>query len=188
MKLIQGLSIILLSLGSAFAQSGTSTQNLFIAGGTYGNISEIKAGTVNSVIVCSNVFNGWPDSIIFNSKNDLIIASGSGSQSIAYIPYGSNNPINISPDGLWYPSGVTIDTNDNIYVADYNANVIWKIDAVTKSGSVFCNSGINGPAGLAFDKNGNLFIANYNNTTVSKILCGTNVAISFCNSGLATPV
>jgi streptogramin lyase len=79
------------------------------------------------------------------------------------------------------PSGITIDTGGNLYVADYGNNLIRKI---TPAGAVstFAGSGNQGridatgvlasfskPTGIAADNAGNLFVADAGNNKIRKI-------------------
>jgi sugar lactone lactonase YvrE len=83
------------------------------------------------------------------------------------------------------PQGVVADAAGNFYVADFNANRVFKVDT-TGTLTVFAGLGIqgysgdgvpggatqatfNGPLGLSLDAAGNVYIADYNNCVVRKV-------------------
>jgi gliding motility-associated-like protein len=65
------------------------------------------------------------------------------------------------------PDGLALDALGDVYVADYNNNLIRKISPAGIV-STFA-SGFNGPGGLAVDAFGNVFVADVNNNLVKKI-------------------
>ena len=67
------------------------------------------------------------------------------------------------------PTGITSDKEGNIYVAEFNTNIISKITLDNKKMIYLNDSKINGPIGLAIDKSKNMYIANYNNDNVLKV-------------------
>ncbi|NVJ64591.1 MAG: hypothetical protein HWD84_10235, partial [Flavobacteriaceae bacterium] len=79
------------------------------------------------------------------------------------------------------PTGIAIDTNGNLYVADRSDNRIRKI-ASDGSVSTFAGTGVaglvnglaseaqfNGPTDIAIDSEGNLYVTEYSNYTIRKI-------------------
>lgn len=75
------------------------------------------------------------------------------------------------------PSGVTIDSEGNIFTASFAENAIYKISIYGKK-SVFTNSSlIKGPVGVATDTENNIYIANYNANNILKVTPNGAVSI-----------
>lgn len=82
---------------------------------------------------------------------------------------------------FYYPAGMAIDANDNLYVADYSNHRIRKITpggvVTTYAGLAFAGATdgnisvaqFNGPTGVGVDASGNVFIADYGNHKIRKI-------------------
>jgi sugar lactone lactonase YvrE len=68
---------------------------------------------------------------------------------------------------FYYPNGVAVDTNGNVYVAD-TANAA--IRKVTPAGAVTTlSTSFSGPTGVAVDTNGNVYVADYYSDTIRKV-------------------
>ena len=67
------------------------------------------------------------------------------------------------------PTGITTDSNGNVYVATFSDNTILKITPDGKRQVFFKSSQISGPISLACDSVGNIFVSNYNSNNVIKI-------------------
>ena len=95
---------------------------------------------------------------------------------------GPPTPGPASKSGLDDPSGVALDTHGNLFVADYNNNVVVKVSPAGKLTVVAGNghggpptpgpatkSNLNNPSGVALDARGDLFIADSNNNVVEEV-------------------
>ncbi len=118
-----------------------------------------------------------------NSTIRKITSAGAVSTLAGVPPTGSSGSANGTGDAARFygPSGVAVDTNGNVFVADANNNLIRKITAAgfvstiagqTNSGSldgVSINARFNFPSGVAVDTNGNVYVADSFNFTIRKI-------------------
>jgi sugar lactone lactonase YvrE len=134
----------------------------------------------------------YPDGAVFDSQNNLFVSDQSNHKIRKITPDGTvstfaGTGVIGSTDGagniasFYYPAGMSVDANDNIYVADYGNN---KIRKITQDGTVatFAGTGIagsadgtvltaqfNGATGLGIDSYGNVFVADYYNNKIRKI-------------------
>lgn len=67
------------------------------------------------------------------------------------------------------PTGITSDSEGNIYVAEFNTNCIVKITPDDKHIIYLKDTKISGPIGIASDNVKNLYIANYNKNNILKV-------------------
>ena len=67
------------------------------------------------------------------------------------------------------PTGMTTDSNGNLYIAGFSDNSILKISPDGTKKLFVKDARINGPIGLECDSAGNLYVANYNGDNVLKI-------------------
>jgi hypothetical protein len=88
--------------------------------------------------------------------------------------------------GLVGPTGLTVGSSGELYVANYTKNNIVKIMPNGKASNVTQGGFINGPIGLARDpRNGNLYVANYISGTV--VVVNPNGQVSTLKSGFGKP-
>ena len=141
--------------GLAFDRSG----NLFV--GQNDRIIKITPEGFSSVFALN--VNG-PNSLAFNRAGDLFVTDRDG-HVLRYSPHGSGVGT-IFVGGLAKPTGLAFDADDNLFVADYAANAIYK---VTPDGgrSTFAFN-MKGPQGLAFDSHGFLYAVNSTNGTIEQ--------------------
>ncbi len=67
------------------------------------------------------------------------------------------------------PTGVTTDSNGNLYVAGFSDNIIYKITPDNKRQVFVKSEMIKGPISLASDGAGNIYVSNYSANNVVKI-------------------
>jgi hypothetical protein len=95
------------------------------------------------------------------------------------ISYGGSS-CSTSTTGLWCgPVGVATDSSGNIYVANFSASQIIKLDAATHTPTVLLGygsgtTGVGHPQQMAMDSSDNLFIADPDNSRVVKYSTTTN--------------
>lgn len=129
-------------------------------------------------------------------------AVGTPPDSVADLVYGqlgsfTTNTLNtggLSANTLWTPSGVILDRDGNLYVADNgNSRILFYAAGETtptrvygQSGSFTTNFGNKGglsansllfPEGITLDRNGNLYVADRNNNRVLFYLAGSTTAL-----------
>lgn len=104
--------------------------------------------------------------------------------------FADANPMNNSNgvyDNITSPTGITTDSEGNLYVAGFSDNTIYKISPDNQKMVYIKSPKIDGPVGLVRDLQGNLYIANYNKNNVLKVDSGgevseiiTNVQSPYC--------
>lgn len=123
---------------------------------------------------------------------------GGGSSSGGSLGGGSSGPIyavttlNLNPQSISTPSGLTIDINGNLYVADTSVDLIKKIQNLSSSTpniSSFLGGGgtdyntcsgskLYSPYGVAVDSAGTLYVAEKNKTAVRYADCTVGLGVS----------
>ncbi|MBC6108965.1 gliding motility-associated C-terminal domain-containing protein [Pedobacter fastidiosus] len=133
-----------------------------------------------------------PDGVAVDNQFNIYVADAGNNKIRKITPAGvvstfagSGLPGSVDGNGtnarLYYPTGITIDPNNNLYVADYRNYQVRKItpngDVTTLAGGgnigntngVGKGASFNSPIMLAFDKLGNLFVTDFNNNLIRKI-------------------
>ena len=143
------------------------------------------------------------DLFIADSNNNLVeevtpngrlsIVAGSGH-------VGPPSPGVATKSALDDPSGVALDARGDLFVADYNNNVVVKVTpggkltivAGTGHGARRCRpatkSDLNNPAGVALNSQDDLFIADSNNNVVEEVTPAGKLSIVAGNGTLGPPV
>ena len=108
------------------------------------------------------------------------------------------------------PTGLTYDSNNNLYVADYENGLVRRVDAVTGiistvagscsgscspsysynnldsssngDGDLATLATLNGPSYVAFDSVGNMYISEYYNNVIRRVDGVTNIITTFAGS------
>ena len=123
---------------------------------------------------------------IFDSKGNIfIVQENIGLQRIT--PEGVMSLYYRSPIGTCFP-GLTIDNNDNLYLADSNGRRIVRISP-DKNVTVMSNSTLlQGIYGLDIDKDGTLYASSYDNNTVLSITASGSTNVIYSGGLLNRPV
>lgn len=95
---------------------------------------------------------------------------------ISKIPQSSDMYENITS-----PTGITVDEEGNVYVAEFTNNTIVKITPDNKRIVYIKDPKLSGPIGLVRDKAGNLYIANYNKDNVLKVSTSGEISVLIGN-------
>ena len=101
---------------------------------------------------------------------------------------------------LTWPQTIALDSNNNLYIADYFAFKIRKVNAATQMISTVAGTGIEGkagdgglatkanldhPSGVALDGTGNLFISDQYNDKIRKVDAGTQIINTYMGTSKA---
>jgi sugar lactone lactonase YvrE len=100
---------------------------------------------------------------------------------------------------IWLPTGVAVDGDGNVYIADWPNQRIRKVDASTGIITTVAGNGTPGfsgdgglatsawlfqPYGIAVDAGKNLFIADYANNRIRKVDAGTGIISTVAGTGI----
>lgn len=100
------------------------------------------------------------------------------------IPLKPKNTVN-QDSGIYEnipaPTGITSDSDGNVYVAAFNTNTIMKVTPDGKKMVYINDPKINGPIGLVLDSSNNMYIANYNKNNVLKVSAYGEVSVLIGN-------
>lgn len=112
--------------------------------------------------------------------------------------YAGDGGLATSAELSIFQSGVAVDAFGNTYIADWQNNVVRKVNAGSGTITTIAGSGVrgysgdgsaaisaelNGPAGVAVDAIGNVYIADTGNNVVREVAAATNVITTFAGSG-----
>ena len=67
------------------------------------------------------------------------------------------------------PTGITTDTQGNVYIASFSDNMIYKVTPDGRQMVFIKDKKIDGPIAMVSDFAGNIYISNYNSNNVLKV-------------------
>jgi len=133
----------------------------------------------------------------------FLLSDTANAQSITTIAGQQKSACSVEPCGdgglakdakLYSPSGMAVDADGNIYIAEFSRHAIRKINVQTGiitsiaglprsscttapcgDGGLATAAQLNGPRGVAFDADGNMYIADFSNHAIRKIDKNTGV-------------
>jgi hypothetical protein len=119
-----------------------------------------------------------------DSKGDVFGAYVGGTV-IGYRP-NSKKPFE-TIGGFDNPAGIAVDSKNDVWVADDNANKVYEIPAGTKDANPVALAGVNGPVGIAFGSGDTLYVANFNSTNVLVFAAGSKKPSLTITTGISSP-
>lgn len=81
----------------------------------------------------------------------------------------ANSSVRVIATGFSAPSGLTFDRQGNLYVANFDSNIVERISSDGSRMQFSSGANLKGPIGLAADDAGNVYVANYSGNTVVRI-------------------
>lgn len=91
-------------------------------------------------------------------------------QSVQDVPKVSNiSHTNGMYNNIPSPTGITTDTQGNVFIASFSDNMIYKVTPDGRQMIFIKDAKINGPIAMVSDLNGNIYISNYNSNNVVKV-------------------
>jgi sugar lactone lactonase YvrE len=172
-----------------------------ITGGYTGDGGLATAATLDEPFAGALDANG---NLYFSDSQNCVIRKITASTGIITTVVGNGN-CGYSGDGLAatsatlnFPQGVAIDPLGNIFIVDYNNDVVRRVDGSTNVITTFAGNGnvgytgdggaatqatLNFPVGVATDTAGNVYIADAGNNVVRFVNATTNIITTVAGNG-----
>jgi serine/threonine-protein kinase len=156
------------------AQSGSITQGLdepinaaadssgtvYVANNGNSTVTEYPFGQTSPSVTLSTSL-VYPNGIAVDSAGTVYVTSGStvGNTYVLEFPKGATSP-SAQVNGFGLAIGLSIDKNDNLYVADAHNNAVFEVAKGSTSPVNLGLSGLDDPTGVAIDPSGDLYVTN----------------------------
>ena len=205
-NLVAPTAIAVDSIGNVYIADTFNNRVLVYAGGSttatlvYGQNGSLSANSTNNGGISANSLN-FPEDIAIDASGNVYICDSLNNR-VLYFPRGSTTATRVygqpgfttkdvgsTATGLNLPTGVVVDSSNNVYICDNGNNRVLYYPSGTTTPSrvygqtVFTTStagasatGLNGPFRLALDTSGNLYVSENNNNRVLYFPSGTTTA------------
>ena len=197
-------NIYIADLGSQTVRRIDPSGNIHLFAGTYGggfngdaipaNTAQLNAPTCVAADCAGNVYiaDSWNNRVrMVNAAGIITTVAGNGAPAYA----GDGTPGGSA--SLWIPNGITLDACGDLYICDWQNNVV----RVLSGGYITTFAGVNAndwhgydgdggaadsafmylPASLAIDGIGNIYIADYGNNVIREVSNTTIAERTFAN-------
>ena len=155
-------------------------QNLFVSNWyPPGKVNEFTPSAAQSTFISS--LSDQPEQLCYDTATNMYIGGSAGGKVFKATQSGA---VSTFASGMLDVSGQAFDPSGNLFVADVNANTIYKI---TPAGvrTIYANTGLSGPTAIAFDKTGNMYETDRGTGRIYKF-APNGIRTTFA-SGLAQP-
>ena len=181
---------VCLTLLLALPAGAQNKINTIAGGGPVNNsplFADIPGPTATALDANGNLYVTAPLSqMVFRKNAGNVLSQFAGTGFIAFY----SKTAQATTQGLWNPSGLAVDSQGNVYIADTGNNAIRKVDTTGMLSTVVgtskpcyqerCGDGhpaasakLNGPQGVAFDSDGNMYIADTGDNRVRVVKAAT---------------
>jgi sugar lactone lactonase YvrE len=152
-SITQGLSD---PINVAVDSSGT----LYVANNGSSTVTEYPFGQTSPSVTLSTSL-VYPNGIAVDSAGTVYVTSGAnvGNTYVLEFPKGATSP-SAQVNGFGLAIGLSIDKNDNLYVADAHNNEVFEVAKGTTNPVNLGLSGLDDPTGVAIDPSGDLYVTN----------------------------
>jgi sugar lactone lactonase YvrE len=184
---------------SSFSPEGVAVNSMgdvFFADLTTGAVFQITSGQQHTWII--STISGEPFGVTVDSQNNVYYTDYENN-AVVEIPVVPNQQwqggglvysgsITLPASGLNAPRGVTVDKNNNVYIADTGNNRVIELPLMgSGSQTTLPFSGLASPEALAFDGEGNLFVAKLSQVVELEKASVNFGAVNVCQSGQTSP-